>query len=175
MRLGSLVLILLAAATLVAQEHHHHDGNAAELFLHGQASGTSQEAVGETPTMTMFHAGSWNVMRTTGIRQRHPCGRLPRQEADVLYELADGHGERLSDGALMLRSMLSVEPFTIGNRRYPELFQTGETAHGEASSTANPHDLGVGRGVCASGRTGMAYVYRTRRRPGTRADCVSSS
>jgi hypothetical protein len=36
----------------------------------------------------------------------------------------------LGPGAVMLRSMLSLEPATISDRRYPELFQTGETAYG---------------------------------------------
>jgi hypothetical protein len=30
----------------------------------------------------------------------------------------------------MLRTMLSLEPATVTNRRYPLLFQTGETAYG---------------------------------------------
>lgn len=36
----------------------------------------------------------------------------------------------LGPGAVMLRAMLSLEPATISDRRYPELFQTGETAYG---------------------------------------------
>lgn len=35
---------------------------------------------------------------------------------------------KLGGGMLMLRSMLSLEPATVTDRRYPELFQQGETA-----------------------------------------------
>ena len=35
-------------------------------------------------------------------------------------------------GTLTIRSMLSFEPATVSNRRYPELFQQGETAFGHA-------------------------------------------
>jgi hypothetical protein len=42
----------------------------------------------------------------------------------------------------MLRSMLSLEPATITNRRYPLLFQTGETAFGTPLVDGqHPHDF----------------------------------
>jgi hypothetical protein len=37
---------------------------------------------------------------------------------------------RLGPGTLTVRTMLSLEPATITDRRYPELFQQGETAYG---------------------------------------------
>ena len=37
---------------------------------------------------------------------------------------------KFGDGTLTLRAMLSLEPATISERRYPELFQQGETAYG---------------------------------------------
>ena len=36
----------------------------------------------------------------------------------------------LGGGTFSVRTMLSMEPATITDRRYPELFQTGETAYG---------------------------------------------
>ena len=45
-------------------------------------------------------------------------------------------------GSLMFRSMLSLEPATITNRKYPELFQTGETAFGKSLIDGqHPHDF----------------------------------
>jgi hypothetical protein len=42
----------------------------------------------------------------------------------------------------MLRSMLSLEPATVTDRRYPLLFQTGETAYGSPLVDAqHPHDF----------------------------------
>ena len=45
-------------------------------------------------------------------------------------------------GTLEFRSMLSLDPATITDRRYPLLFQTGETAYGTPLVDAqHPHDL----------------------------------
>src|SRR2546422_1688696 len=43
---------------------------------------------------------------------------------------------------LTLRTMLSLEPATVTRRRYPELFQSGETAYGlPIVDGQHPHDL----------------------------------
>ena len=43
---------------------------------------------------------------------------------------------------LTLRTMFSLEPATIMQRRYPELFQSGETAYGlPIVDGQHPHDL----------------------------------
>jgi hypothetical protein len=48
----------------------------------------------------------------------------------------------LGKGSIMLRSMLSLEPATVTDRRYPELFQTGETAYGiPIVDGQHPHNL----------------------------------
>ena len=48
----------------------------------------------------------------------------------------------LGPGKLTLRTMLSLEPATITERRYPELFQVGETAFGKSIVDGqHPHDL----------------------------------
>jgi hypothetical protein len=45
-------------------------------------------------------------------------------------------------GTLTLRTMLSLEPATVTNRFYPELFQQGETAFGRAIVDGqHPHDF----------------------------------
>ena len=42
----------------------------------------------------------------------------------------------------MLRGMVSLEPATVTDRRYPLLFQTGETAFGKPIVDGqHPHDL----------------------------------
>jgi hypothetical protein len=44
--------------------------------------------------------------------------------------------------------MLSLEPATITNRSYPELFQTGETAYGKPLvDEQHPHNFIMGLGV----------------------------
>lgn len=53
-----------------------------------------------------------------------------------------GAAHKLGRGSLMLRSMLSLEPATVTNRRCPLLFQTGETAYGIPLVDAqHPHDF----------------------------------
>jgi hypothetical protein len=48
----------------------------------------------------------------------------------------------------MFQSMLSLEPATVTNERYPLLFQTGETAYGKPLVDAqHPHDFIIGRGL----------------------------
>src|SRR5215813_3941031 len=43
---------------------------------------------------------------------------------------------------ITLRTMLSLEPATVTQRRYPELFQSGETAYGlPIVDGQHPHDL----------------------------------
>jgi hypothetical protein len=52
------------------------------------------------------------------------------------------------NGALQLVFMLSLEPATVTDRRYPLLFQTGETAYGKPSIDGqHPHDFVMSIGV----------------------------
>jgi hypothetical protein len=49
---------------------------------------------------------------------------------------------QLGPGQLTLRTMLSLEPATISDRQYPELFQQGETAFGKPIIDGqHPHDF----------------------------------
>jgi hypothetical protein len=53
-----------------------------------------------------------------------------------------GAVHKLGRGSLMLRSMVSLEPATVTDRRYPLLFQTGETAYGiPLVDSQHPHDF----------------------------------
>ena len=49
---------------------------------------------------------------------------------------------KLGNGTLTLRAMLSFEPGTVSHRRYPLLFQQGETAFGRPIVDGqHPHDF----------------------------------
>ena len=55
---------------------------------------------------------------------------------------------KLGGGTIQFDLMLSLEPATITGERYPELFQTGETAYGKPLVDAqHPHDFIMGLGV----------------------------
>src|SRR5215831_5814664 len=64
---------------------------------------------------------------------------------------------------LSFRTMFSIEPATITHRRYPELFQTGETAFGlPIVDGQHPHDLFMeiaGRYDYKLGEASRLYVY----------------
>ena len=96
--------------------------------------------------MVMTQAGSWNLMWMgqaflVNTQQTGPLG------ADKLYSTNWGMMvamHRLGGGGVMLRTMLSPEPATITDRRYPLLFQTGETAFGNPITNAqHPHDFAM--------------------------------
>jgi hypothetical protein len=98
------------------------------------SSGTSIEPKTTSEFAPMFHTslGNWTLMF-------HANGFLigtqetGQRAADKLFStnwlmpmLARDFGRQ----TLTLKTMLSLEPATITGRRYPELFQSGETAYG---------------------------------------------
>ncbi|MGD0446447.1 MAG: hypothetical protein ABSA39_21125 [Edaphobacter sp.] len=90
------------------------------LMLHGSAflSDTQQQAQNHRGGDKLF---STNWLMPMAMRQLGPDGRY---------------------GQLTLRTMLSLEPATISNRQFPELFQQGETAFGKPIIDGqHPHDF----------------------------------
>lgn len=95
-------------------------------------SGTDVEP-NSTPTamlMTMQHG--WMVMFhgeafLSEIQQSGPRGADKLFSTNWFMPMAR---RKAGPGTLTLRTMLSLEPATITDRRYPELFQEGETAYG---------------------------------------------
>jgi hypothetical protein len=80
--------------------------------------------------MTM--KGSWTLMFhgeafLNDIQQSGPRGADKLFSTNWLMPMAQ---RKLGTGTLTFRTMLSLEPATISQRRYPELFQQGETAFG---------------------------------------------
>jgi len=118
--------------------------SASEIFFMGESSGTSVQPSAWPMPMVMTAAGSWNLMWmgqafVVATQQTGPLG------ADKFYSTnwgMLGAMHRLGGGSIMLRTMLSLEPATITERRYPLLFQTGETAFGNPITNAqHPHDF----------------------------------
>jgi hypothetical protein len=63
-------------------------------------------------------------------------------------------------GVVAFRTMLSLEPATIPNRSYPELFQTGETAYGKQLIDAqHPHDFFMELAAEYLRRAGRSTMY----------------
>jgi hypothetical protein len=126
------------------------DTNAAGGFLMGQASGTSMNPQSWPMPMLMLHPDAWSLMFMgqaflVDTQQTGPRG------ADKFYApnwgmFAASHD--LGGGSFMFQMMLSLDPATITDRRFPELFQTGETAFGKPLVDAqHPHDFIMGLGI----------------------------
>jgi hypothetical protein len=109
------------------------------------ASGTSENPAGWPMPMIMTHFRNWNTLFMglaflSDIQQSGPLG------ADKLYStnwfMATAEHRVGSNGAFQAALMLSLEPATVTDRRYPLLFQTGETAYGKPLADAqHPHDF----------------------------------
>ncbi len=121
-------------------------------LLMEESSGTSIQPRAWAMPMVDTHTGTWQLSWMAqaflvDVQQSHvttPTGTLQRA-GDKLYSTNWGMlsaTHPLSGGTVMLRTMLSLEPATIADRRYPELFQIGETAFGQPLVDGqHPHNL----------------------------------
>ena len=127
------------------------DMNPAGMFLMDLSSGTSMNPPGWAMPMTMHPIASWNttLMGQAFLVDTQQSG--PRG-GDKFYStnwlMATAEHKLGTKGALQLDLMLSLEPATITDRRYPLLFQTGETAFGNPIVDGqHPHNLIMGLGL----------------------------
>ncbi len=140
--MSKFVFILLSFSLLTrAQE---------QQFLMDQASGTSMNPEAAPMAMAMRMRGPWMLMFmgqafVVDTQQSGPRG------ADKFYSVNYGMfsaSRKLGRGTFLFETMLSLDPATVTQRRYPELFQTGETAFGKPLVDAqHPHDFIMGLGV----------------------------
>jgi hypothetical protein len=156
--LKKLYLIsVVSIIPLAAQDQPGMPGmNPAEMYLMGLASGTSVNPASWPMPMIMTQFGGWNAMFmgtafVSDIQQSGPRG------GDKLYSTNDfmvtAEHRAGAKGAFETVLMLSLEPATITDRRYPLLFQTGETAYGQSLTDAqHPHNFIMALGV--------HYVYQ---------------
>ncbi len=115
-----------------------------EFILQHTTSGTDVEP-NSTPTqMLMMKKGNWTLMFhaeifLNDIQQSGPRGEDKFFSTNWLMPMAQ---RNLGRGTFTLRSMVSLDPATVGDRRYPELFQQGETAFGRPIVDGqHPHDF----------------------------------
>ena len=124
--------------------------NDAGMYLMNMASGTSMNPDSWSMPMLLSSPGSWSLMFMgqaflVDTQQSGPRG------GDKLYSpnaFMFSASHSVGGGSLLLQSMLSLEPLTITDRRYPLLFQTGETAYGRTLVDAqHPHNFLMSLGV----------------------------
>jgi hypothetical protein len=161
-------LALCLAIPLGAQQDMSNMPGMAGM-LHGaaatgamEASGTSLNPASSPMNMVHFTARRWRFMIhgiafVEDIQQSGPRG------GDKLFSTNWIMGEAehaLWGGTFSIQTMLSLEPATVTDRRYPELFQTGETAYGRAIVDGqHPHNFVMELGVHYSHRIGEKTAW----------------
>lgn len=103
-----------------------------ELLQQHATSGTAAEPNSTPFGMLMAQKDNWTFMLhgvafLTDIQQTGPRGADKLFSTNWIMPMAQ---RRFGGGTLTLRAMLSLEPATVTQRRFPELFQQGETAFG---------------------------------------------
>lgn len=143
--------------------HHHMASNGAGEYLMDEASGTSMNPKSWMTPMIGAQTGAWNwmFMGTAFVVDTQQSG--PRG-GDKLYSpnwSMIGSEHSLGAGSVMFQTMLSLEPATVTDRRYPELFQTGETAFGKPIADGqHPHDLIMALGVQYAHPVGEGTMFQ---------------
>jgi hypothetical protein len=114
-----------------------------EILDHSSA-GTSGEPISTPHDMLMTQKGAWMIMFHGGgslnaQQQSGPRGADKVFGTSWLMPMAQ---RTLGPGTLTARGMFSLEPATITDEQFPELFQIGETAHGRPIVDGqHPHNL----------------------------------
>jgi hypothetical protein len=114
-----------------------------EILTH-ETSGTSAEPNSTAIPMLMTTRGAWTLMFhanafVTDEQQSSSRGGDKFFSTNWLMPMAQ---RDLGPGVFTARLMLSLEPATITDRRYPLLFQQGETAYGvPIDDGQHPHNL----------------------------------
>lgn len=130
-----------------------------------QASGTSMNPQSGPMPMRMTMLGSWSTMFMGQAFAVDTQATGPRG-ADKFWAANWFMGElehKVGHGSFMFQLMLSLDPATITGRRYPELFQTGETAFGRPIVDGqHPHNFIMGMGFNYAhpvGENTMVQIY----------------
>jgi hypothetical protein len=115
-----------------------------EEILHHATSGTRAEPNSTPMPMMMTLHGPWMLMFHANVfvtdeQQSSPRGGDKFFSTNWFMPMAE---RRIGPGQLTVRAMFSLEPATITDRRYPLLFQQGETAFGvPIADGQHPHDF----------------------------------
>lgn len=115
-----------------------------QAIISHTSSGTSAEPNSTPAPMLMTMKGQWTLMFhanvfVADIQQSGPRGGDKLFSTNWFMPMAQ---RPLGRGVLTLRTMLSLEPATITDERYPLLFQQGETAYGvPIADGQHPHNF----------------------------------
>jgi hypothetical protein len=108
------------------------------------SSGTAWQPASVPETMWMISRGNWDLMAHGNIfidynQQGGPRGE-GKAESENYFMFMEEH--RLGRGTILFRQMFSAESLTSPHPGFPELFQTGETYHGQPLvDHQHPHNV----------------------------------
>ena len=144
--LGLTIICLFGNADLLRAQTTMPGMAAMENSVGFLSSGTSLEPKTTSESAPVFHTsvGNWNLMfHANGFvldaQQTGPRGTDKLFSVNWLMPMLSRDFGRHT---LTFRTMFSLEPATVTDRRYPELFQSGETAYGlPIVDGQHPHDL----------------------------------
>ena len=139
--------------SILAQEHAGHDTTARKPRAKSAPLGISMDRMGSGTTWIPdavslpgrhLQAGSWEVMLHGFGFGEYNTQSGPRGDSQL--ELLNWGmlmvTRSLAGGRFQARTMLSLDPATVGGRGYPLLLQTGESFQGELlHDRQHPHDL----------------------------------
>ena len=115
-----------------------------QAIVHHASSGTSAQPNSTPAPMLMTMKGSWTLMFHANafvVDEQQSSSRGGDKFFSTNWFMGMAQ-RRLGSGVFTARAMLSLEPATITNRRYPLLFQQGETAYGDAITDGqHPHNF----------------------------------
>ena len=115
-----------------------------EVVLQHATSGSDTQPASTPATMWMAEKYGWMWMLhgegfLNSIQQSGPSGGDKLFSTNWIMPMAQ---RKFGRGTLTFKTMLSFEPATITQQRYPELFQQGETAFGRPIVDGqHPHDF----------------------------------
>jgi hypothetical protein len=119
-------------------------GEAGSLPSFHASSGSSWQPASVPAAMWMISRGNWDLMAhgaifVTDNQQGGPRGGGKAESVNYLMAMEQ---HRLGSGTLLFRQMFSAESLTSPHPGFPELFQTGETFHGQALvDHQHPHNV----------------------------------
>jgi hypothetical protein len=121
-----------------------HPQNFLQTIVGHTTSGTSEQPISTPTPMLMAMKGPWMLMLHANVfvldeQQSSLRGRDRFFSTSWFMPMAQ---RKLGPGVFTARVMFSLEPATVTNRRYPLLFQQGETAFGvPIVDGQHPHDF----------------------------------
>lgn len=154
MSAGAFFLTFLFTATAVAQEQSDHTNEISGESFSGFSMQRGGSGMSWMPDSSPIHAvhhrfGEWDVMAHGNLFLRYTdqdvgnSGDRGGDQFDVPnWFMVIGSRSLDANDQFMLKGMFSFEPFTVGKKGYPLLFQSGETADGERLiDRQHPHEL----------------------------------